>query len=269
LALSSNYSTYFQTVAGRHVSYEYSGHSRNTIVELSRMVHRGGQSKTTLGAAATVSSSKNYIDDVELEIQRRRLGGWEAFLDHRHYVGALTLDGGLRYHRGTWAFNTLRTPEEEVGEGTSRPSILSFSLRGNYPFQLGGQNFRYSGQWRQQRATNRLVSRDRFTIGGRYSVRGYDGDTTLSADNGYSVRNELGWNVAGSGQELYAAFDIGRVWGPLDEYLLGRTLSGGALGLRGGFKELRYDAFMSKPLSRPDGFPGNGLVTGFSLGYSF
>lgn len=271
LAFLSNYSNYHQTVAGHHVSYVYSGYSRHVSLELSRLVHRNGLSKTTLGSAAFVNSSRNYIDDVELEIQRRRMAGWEAFIRRHQYLGALTLDGELRYHRGTGAFQALRAPEEEVGEGTSRPELLNFSLRGQHPIHLGGQNFRYVGQWRQQWALDRrLVYRDRFSIGGRYSVRGYDGDVTLAADNGFTFRNELGWNIADSGQELYAAFDIGRVWGgAMEEFLPGRTLRGGALGLRGAVKGLQYDLFMSTPISRPNGFPGSDLVTGFSLVWNF
>ena len=269
LVFSTNYSNYHQTVAGYYVDYEYSGRSRTTSLELSRTVHRSGRSKTSVGAAAFTNGYRNFIDDVELKIQRRRMSGWEAFLRHHHTAGALTLDGELRYHRGTGAFKALRAPEEDVGEGTSRPVILNFSLRGQYPFQAGGQNFRYIGQWRNQWAFNRLVFQDRFSIGGRHSVRGYDGNTILTADNGFNLRNELGWSIANTGQELYVAFDAGRVWGPMDEYLLGRTLSGAAFGLRGAIKGLRYDVFASTPVHRPEKFPGNRLVTGFNVVWNF
>ena len=269
LAFSTNYSTYHQTVAGYYVNYEYSGRSNTTSLELSRAIHRGSRSKTSVGAAAFASSYRNFIDDVELKIQRRRMGGWEAFLRHHHIAGVLTLDGELRYRRGTGAFRSLRAPEEDVREGTSRPSILNFSLRGQYPFQVAGQNFRYIGQWRSQWAFCRLIFHDRFSIGGRYSVRGYDGNMSLAADNGFNFRNELGWNVVNSGQELYLAFDVGHVRGPMDEYLLGRTLSGAAVGLRGAIKGLRYDFFASTPVHRPDKFPGNWLVTGFNVVWNF
>ena len=260
---------YHQMVAGVSSNYEYSGESDNASLELSRVIHRTSRSKTSLSVAAFLNTSQNYIDKTELEIQRRRLAGWELGINHRQHFGSMTLDSDLRFHRGTGAFNSLRAPEEAVDEGTSRPEILTMSLRLQAPFKLWQQNFRYSSHWRQQWAFRNLLARDRFSIGGRYSVRGYNGDMTLSADNGFTFRNELAWALGKSGQELYTAVDVGRVWGPFDEYLLGQSLSGLALGLRGAIKRFSYDAFVSRPLNRPDGFPGPRWVAGFTTSLQF
>jgi hemolysin activation/secretion protein len=267
--VSTNYYDYHQEVAGYQSDYEYSGISRNTTLEAARVLHRGARSKTTASFSGFVHNSRNYIDDTEIEIQRRRMGGWEAAVNHRHYLGALTLDTEVRYHRGTGAFDALPAPEERVDEGSSRPEIWNLNLRAQYPFQLGDLNFRYLGNWRQQWAMNKLVSRDRLSIGGRYTVKGYSGDMTLSADNGFVFRNELGLALGQSGQELYAGLDFGRVWGPFDEYLLGQSLSGATLGLRGYFKGLNYDVFASRPVNRPEMFPGDRVVMGFNVGWQF
>lgn len=266
---STNYFRYHQNVAGLFQNYEYSGQSRNTSLEASRVIHRGAKSKTSVSFSGFVNDSHNFVDEVEIEVQRRRMGGWESRLDHRHYIGALTLDAGVTYHRGTGVFDSLEAPEDSLGEGTARPAILTYNLRGQYPFQIGAQNLRYIGTWRQQFAFDRLVARDRISIGGRYSVRGYDGEMTLSADNGYVFRNELGLALGQTGQELYAGLDFGRVWGPFDEYLLGQSLSGAALGLRGGYKDFNYDVFVSTPVRRPDFFPGDRVVAGFSVMWQF
>ena len=268
-SVNSNYYNYHQIVAGYASDYEYSGVSRNTNLEMTRIIHRGQKSKTSLSFAGFVNESRNYIDDTEIEIQRRRMGGWEAGASHRHYLGPVTLDADVRYHRGTGAFDALPAPEEQVGEGTSRPEILHLNLRVQYPFQIGDQPLFYSSSWRQQWALKRLVSRDRISIGGRYSVRGYDGEVTLSADNGFVFRNELALPLGQSGQQVYAGLDLGRVWGPDDEYLLGKSLSGAALGLRGYLKGCSYDVFAAMPLNRPQDFPGDSLQTGFNVTYQF
>ena len=267
--VSSNYYRYHQQVAGYQTNYEYSGTNHGTTLEAARVMHRGSKSKTTVSFSGFVNESRNYIDGTELEIQRRRMAGWEAAANHRHYIGALTLDAEARFHRGTGAFDALAAPEEMTGEGTSRPEILKINLRAQYPFQLGGLNFRYTGNWRQQWAFDKLVSRDRISIGGRYTVRGYDGDMTLSADNGFIFRNELGLALGQSGQELYTGLDFGRVWGPQDQYLLGNSLSGATLGLRGYFKGFSYDVFASTPVNKPKGFPGDKVQTGFSVAWQF
>ena len=40
-----------------------------------------------------------------------------------------------------------------------------------------------------------LDAQDRFAIGGRYTVRGYDGEASLSAERGWLLRNDLSWAV--------------------------------------------------------------------------
>ncbi|MDR3038656.1 MAG: ShlB/FhaC/HecB family hemolysin secretion/activation protein, partial [Candidatus Adiutrix sp.] len=76
---TSDYS-YEQKVAGYQTTYSYRGRSRNSKMELSRLLHRDGLSKTSLALAGFLNSSRNYVDDTELEIQRRMMSGWEAAL---------------------------------------------------------------------------------------------------------------------------------------------------------------------------------------------
>ena len=264
----SNYD-YHQRVVGYATDYVYSGESQNTGLELSRVIFRTAKSKTSLFIGGFLSTSRNYIDDTELEIQRRRMAGWEAGVNHRHFIGSATFDADFRYKRGTGAFNALRAPEEIIDEGTSRPQILSMNLRLNLPFAIKKQQFRFSSSWRQQWAFNKLLQRDRISIGGRYSVRGYDGEFTLAGDNGFTSRTELAYTIPKIRHEVYAAFDIGHVWGPGEEWLLGKTLSGTALGIRGAIKNFSYDAWISRPLSKPDRYPGDRWVYGFSANLSF
>lgn len=269
LSANTSYYRYHQVVAGQFTDYEYAGESRTTTVELSRVVHRTSNSKTTLAAAGFLTTSRNYMDDVEMEIQKRRMAGWEFGVSHRQHIGGTTLDADARFRWGSGAFGALPAPEEEVGEGTARPRVLTLNVRWRIPFKLGRLHFTYTPQWRQQWSFDTLVARDRFTIGGRYSVRGYSGDMTLSADNGFTFRNDLALALGKTGQELYLGVDVGRVWGPFADYLLGQTLSGAALGFRGGYKGFGYDVFISRPLNKPDRFPGSRWVAGFSASWQY
>ncbi len=40
-----------------------------------------------------------------------------------------------------------------------------------------------------------LITQDRFSIGGRYTVRGFDGETTLIGERGWLLRNDLGLSL--------------------------------------------------------------------------
>lgn len=264
---------YHQSVAGASQNYLYSGDSRNMEVFLSRVLYRDAQRKTTATIKAFSRSSHNYIDDAEIEVQRRRVGGWAAALNHREYFGKATLDLNLGYKRGTGAFNSEAAPEEAFGEGTSRFALWTMDASLNAPFKLGEQNLRYSGSWRWQHNRTPLTPQDRFSIGGRYTVRGFDGESTLMAERGWLLRNELGLMLGNSGQELYAGVDYGRVSGPSARWLLGNSLAGAVVGLRGGgfgwAPGLSYDVFVGTPIHKPQGFMAASTTAGFNLNWSF
>ena len=110
---------------------------------------------------------------------------------------------------------------------------------------------------------------DRFAIGGRHTVRGFDGENLLSAENGWLLRNELAWAYArDGGHELYLGLDHGEVGGASARWLAGKRLSGAVLGLRGTFKGLAYDFFAGTPVDKPTGFRTSSRVAGFNLVWS-
>lgn len=260
---------YYQAVAGANQTYIYSGTGRTAEAKLSRVIHRSGTGKTTASLRGYLQTSDNFIDDVEVGVQRRRMAGWEAALSQREFIGATTLDLDLAYRRGTGAFDALAAPEEAFGEGTARPKVISADATLAIPFTLGRLRLRYNGTWRAQWARTPLVPQDRFAIGGRYTVRGFDGDNVLSGDNGWLLRNDLGLALGASGQEIYLGLDHGEVGGPSSQLLAGTRLTGAVLGLRGGYKGFAYDLFGGWPLRKPDGFRTAANVAGFNLSWSF
>jgi len=269
LGLTANDYTFHQSVAGINQTYIFSGDTQNSDVKLSRLVYRDAVRKTSVSLRGWTRASKNFIDDTEIEIQRRRTSGWETGVGHREFIGRATLDMNLAYRRGTGAMDALPAPEEAVGAGTSRLKLVTADAQLAVPFEVSGQSFRYSLAWRAQWNRTPLMPQDRFAIGGRYTVRGFDGENLLSADRGWLIRNDLGLALGGSGQALYLGADYGEVSGPSSAYLAGKRLAGVVLGLRGGYKRLSYDIFAGQPLSKPEGFKTADTTTGFNLNSSF
>ncbi|MCY1491061.1 Filamentous hemagglutinin transporter protein FhaC [compost metagenome] len=266
-ATASGYK-YRQTVAGYSQNYVYSGTSDNAEVRLSHLLYRDATRKTGAYVRGWGRQSKNYIDDTEIEVQRRRTGGWELGLTHREHLGASTLDASLAYRRGTGAFGSLAAPEEDFGEGTSRMKVITADAQLMVPFQIASQRLRYIGSWRAQWDRTPLVPQDRFSIGGRYTVRGFDGELTLMGERGWVIRNDLGL-MLGAGQELYFGVDYGRVGGASTRWLNGTNLAGSVLGLRGGVRGFYWDLFAGTPLHKPQGFKTDSLTTGFNLSWSY
>lgn len=262
-------SSYFQTVAGTTQDYIYSGSSSNADIKLSRLIYRDAIRKTTMSLKAFVRESQNFIDDLEVEVQRRRVGGWEFGIGHKEFIMDATLEGNLSYRRGTGSFGTLPAPEEIYGEGTSLFSLIVADASFIFPFKFNGQKWRYNTNWRAQFNQTPLTPQDRFAIGGRYTVRGFDGESSLIAERGWYSRNDLSLLLGDSGQEIYIGLDHGEVAGPSSELLVGTVLTGSVFGLRGATKGMQYDIFVGKPIFKPNGFKTPASIAGFILNYSF
>lgn len=264
---------YHQTVAGSFVNYEYSGRSRNANFELSRVIHRNESQKTTLSYGIGLRESHNYIDDSEIDIQRRKTTNWHVGLQHRHYIGDMTLDVNTTYQKGVRWFGAERAPEEDYiddeDKATALSDIFNLNLDLAVPFAIKSQHFRYNIDYQGQYTRHgKLTSPDQFAIGSRWTVRGFDGELTLKADRGWFVRNELSW-LAPRNHELYLGLDTGGVSGAHSENLLGRHLTGTAIGLRGNNYGLYYDMFASKPIDKPEGFKTDSVSLGFNVNWQF
>lgn len=269
LAVTSSEYDYHQNVAGVNQNFQYRGESRNNELRLSRLVYRDAVRKTTLWSSLWTRSSDNFIDDTQIQQQHRRMAGWQAGFNHREFIGPATLDLGASYRRGTGAHGSLEAPEEAIGDGSSRSKIILADAQWQVPFSAYGQRLRYLGAWRGQWNRTELVPQDRFSIGGRYSVRGFDGENILAADRGWTLSNELGLALGSSGQELYTGIDYGEVGGNSADYLVGRRLAGAVVGVRGGYRNLSYDWSWGTPLKKPDGFETGHFTSAFTVALSF
>ncbi len=268
LGMTHSQNSYYQSVAGANQDIVYSGTSSNSELKLSRLIYRDQTQKTTLSARAFQRTANNFIDDSEVGVQRRIVGGWEIQLAQRSFIGAVTLDAALAFRHGTGAFGALPAPEQAFGEGTSRLQLATADVSIHTPFSLAGYQLRYSGNWRAQWNRTPLTPQDRLAMGGRNTVRGFDGESSLSAERGWLIRQDIAMALGTSGQELYIGLDHGQVGGFSSQFLAGRRITGAVIGMRGSLKTLGYELFAGQPLKKPEGFRTAGTTAGFSLNWS-
>ncbi len=265
---SANYNNYdyHQQIANANEPLTYSGKSQNAKFTVSRLLFRNQMHKTTLNMSVYRRHSTNQVNGVSIDQQHRRTAGWEVGLSQHSYLGNSVLDASINWRRGTGAFGALRAPEEAYHAGSSRPSILTGDISLNQPLPWAEKSWRYYTSLRGQWSNHPLTPQDRLAIAGRYTVRGFDGEQSLSGEKGVIWRNELAWNVLSSGHELYLGADYGRVDGLGTRYLAGRQLAGSVLGVRGAlWQRFSYDLFAGVPLHKPDSFHTSGATAGFSI----
>ncbi len=260
---------WLQTVAGLTEDVEYSGRSRVRTFDVGRVVHRSARSKTSLNLALTQRRSRNYIRDVEVEIQRRETAYWDLSLSNRYFLDRATLDSSISYRKGTRWFGANPAPEEASDSGTALSEIVHLRTALSLPFELGGERFRWNSRFFRQWTDTPLTSQDQLTIGGRYSVRGFDGEVSLAADRGWYLQNDVGWLIPDSNTELFLGFDYGRVSGKGSEFLTGRRLAGVSLGLRGNFGGFNYQLSAGRPVSRPRGFSTDDSTLDIDLSWEY
>lgn len=275
LNANASHYTYHQTVAGVNQDYLYSGDSDNISLNASHLVHRDAKSKTWLTMDGFTKSQKSYIDDTQIDVQRRKISGWTAGIRHETRLGQSQLNTDISIQRGTGAFNALTPPESLFNEGAARTPIYKLNLNFATPIKISN-NYQagYQANLKAQYAQEALVPSERMSIGGRYSVRGFDGERALSGDIGVILRQDVSFPIKQSNHSLYLALDAGSIAmqnKEQDKLLLGHTLVGGAIGIKGQIKpfKLNYDFFAGHPIRQPKYFGDKDWVGGMSLGVEF
>lgn len=276
LFASASKSTYRQTVAGFEDPIVYGGTTRQVQAGVSVVPYRGTRYKGTASFSLSRKRVSSTLNDVDIEVQRRDVTGYSFNLGHRQYLDSIVLDigGGVQ--------GTLPSLSDRPGyvygdpDWDGRSTIVMANASLYAPFKIAGQSLAYQGTWQIQHAKTAIVPADYFTIGNRYTVRGFDGQMTLAAEDGWSLRNDLSLSLASlgiPGQQLYAGLDVGRVGGPSAQYLSGRTLVGAAVGLRGTlsmpYLNASYDFSAGWPLHKPESLKTASTVFAAALMFEF
>ncbi|GFZ93220.1 transporter [Dyella caseinilytica] len=262
---------YHQTVEGSAQTFVSSGTSKAIDLVAQRLLYRDQHSKTTAELHVGKRLAHSYIEDVELDSQRRNMSTLEAAIAQRRYIGNAQLDLRLAERFGVPWFGGEHDPaDHRPDDPTFRYHLTTLDASLTQPFTLGKQPVQWTSEFHGQYTDNHLYGSEYIGIGGRYTVRGFDGDQTLAAAKGWYWRNTLSLPVGHWPFVFYAGIDAGRVSGPGTDYIPGNTaLSGGFFGLRGIYRQLSWDAFIGKALHGGDLVPNARPASGFQLVYSF
>jgi hemolysin activation/secretion protein len=278
MTISGSQSRFEQIVQGTTARFLSSGESQSSEVRYQQNLWRTASSKFGLQAGVSLRKSKSFLEDVELIVQRRRTINVETGATYKQLIGDASIDTELSYRKGTaWnnAQDDLANADIDSSSGlTLRPRIWSATFDVSAPFKLGELNWRYEGRFKAQTTSNLTTSSDQISIGSRGSVRGFDGDAVLLAENGWYLHNDFSTALALAEQSPwqllpYVGIDLGRVWGPSEQLLVGQKLAGLALGLKGRYKSLQWDAAVGTPLFRPKHFKTDNFNPYLSVTYAF
>lgn len=268
-SLSASESAYHQRIEGAASSFVSSGKSQNMEVKINYLFHRDQFGKSSLQFRTAKRWSHSYIDDTEVAVQKRNTTLAEIALIHEHNIGQAQLDATIAYRWGAPWF----------GAQTDSNNLPATSPRYRYgleildatlitPFKIKEHPFNYSATLRAQNTNTALYASEWFSIGNRWTVRGFDGESALGAEKGFFLRNEIIMPIQDTSQSAYVGVDVGKVFGDNVPNLLGDKLAGMTAGMRGALmKGMTYEIFAGAPLYKPQHYRTEDMTVGFSLMY--
>ena len=259
---------YAQIINAAYNLYTYKGRSESDSLSLAYTFYRDSNFKNSAYVKLFKRKNKNYLEDYELDNQARRNAGYEVGVKSSWNSYNQAFSAKLAYKKGTGIFNSQPDPLEDSGEATSRFALINLNLNYKYKFKLP---LSYDLNINARYGLNKLSLQDKFSIGGYYSVRGFDGESSLVGNHGVSVRNTLSYNYYKS-NSIYAGLDAGMVRAASSGIKDKNTLAGYAIGLRGSIKahnNLSYDISVSKPLYKPKSFETKSTNVNFIISYEF
>lgn len=268
VSVYGSHSTYLQQFKGNYSTTDYESKNRYYSATVDRLLSHTRSQKTTLSARIFKSSSRYYFGGSELSVMRKQNPAWELSLRHQHYFDKKIVDAGISIQRRLGWLSSMATPEENAGLYTRQARLLRADIKALMKFDLTGNYFSYAPHFSLQLSPDNLSSDNKFNIGSRWSVRGFDGENTLSSSQGWFLRNDFIWDTPLPGQQFYVGVDIGKIIGS-DDYQQGKVLSGVVTGLRGDVLSTQYDLFVGTPLTKPESYHTDALNMGFSLQWRY
>ena len=263
-------SKYHQTVESRPYDFISAGDTNISTVSWDYVLHRSSSMKTSMDIRLKKRNSHSFINDVELPIQAMHQTSLEVGYAERLYIDRDTLYFRIAHRFG---LGWLGAQEEKTYPDApkTRYRLWLFDMDYIHPFTFGHRPATFTtslhGQWTMNE--QRLYGVDMISMGGRYTVRGFDGETTLMGTNGWYLRNEFATKFPKQQAELYLGLDVGAVYGYGADLYNGHAIAGAAIGLRGAINTLSYDVFAAAPIQKPEGFHTPDVTYGFSIGLKF
>lgn len=261
---------YHQTINSMATPFISSSHAKTVRGSWNHVFHRDRTTKRSWDIIISKRNAKNYINDVEIAVQRANTASLEVGISERRYIKKNTLYSRAAIKQGVGWFGSQ--PEYGNGAPSTRYTQLLLDVDYQIPRIWGHRpasiTTSFHGQWTL--GDKRLFSRDMISLGNRYTVQGFDGENTLMAESGWYMRNEVASYILKWKSSVYANIDFGAVYGPSTEVLTGKFIAGTSLGIRGQFKSgLFYDVFVGAPLYKPSGYKTDSVTAGFQAGVRF
>lgn len=259
--LSYRKSNYEQLVAGGISNYKSDGNTKTYTATLNYKLYHDQNNRVSVGTFVSQYQSKNYMSDALIQTSSYDLSKTGAMIDYMYQIADFYTYIALNYTKGVDWFDAYN------------PTYLDekYSLY-TVDFSLVKQifDYQYALNAHYQHSNYQLFSTNQISIGGPYSIRGYNKEG-LSGNTGYYVRNELSYTFKSKlfdyfEPTCFVALDGGEI--KKEEDTNGGKLLSDTLGIKLKKDSLDLTIYYSMPLYKEDVSVTKNFF-GVSLNYKF
>jgi hemolysin activation/secretion protein len=240
---------YQQLVEGVAVSFITRGASANHSLSWDYMAYRGQRDKLGIGMSFSRKQSKNYLEDVFLDTSSRVLYMWEVGPSYTRHLNQGVLNSSFKWYRSVnwWGAKEKLVSAESDFQFNKYTLDSSVSLN----FDVAEQPLSYQSSLSLFYAPQNIIASEGLTLGGRYSIRGMEGDGLFGYSGGY-WRNQVTFIhplKLGGHINFYAGIDLGRVD---DRASVPASVAGSAVGIVLAVAGINFDVAYARALRQPD-----------------
>jgi hemolysin activation/secretion protein len=260
-----NGSEYEQLVSGDVQSFVSSGTTFDNKLKATYLMYRNSKVKWSLNSALRVRDRRGYINDTEVLVQRRNLTDIDIGASFRSYLDNGVLDASVNVIQG---LDWLDAEEKSVSVQTPEYRYVSGMIAASQRLEFFSRKGQLSTQFFAQWADTPIYSLDWYNNGGRYTVRGFDSEHSISGEHGWRLKNEFQFPVFFTGNNMFIGLDIGGVSGTGSQAYKDKEIMGISTGLKGVYKSIGYDVFVAMPFIQIGSSTEDSIETGFKLTWS-
>lgn len=184
---------YFATINDQNNSYNISGQTLSKTFQLDKTLIRGQAFKTKLGTELNLKDTKSFSQNTINSVGTHKLSILTIFNENSFYTKKGTIFLKPSLVQGLDIFDA-RSDTKDITSNEAHAQYKLARLYGYYntQFNIPKSNIplNYLLTFDSQLSQDSLYGTEKFSIGDRYSVRGFD-ENSISGDNGYYVRNDL------------------------------------------------------------------------------
>ncbi len=243
--------------------YPYRNQSKTQTIAIERNIYRAQTSRLTIQLSVEDYRKKAYIRNTELRIQRIHKFNIAAGMKYTTYYPNGMLNALLNVSHESYRQPAhLASPSAKTVPGIVGTVDISYLQQGKW----ANHSVQYRLLFHGQKRTQARYSIDELAIGGRYTVRGFTGERTLSGKDGWYMQQE--WTLGNHAIKPFLGWDIGAVYHSA-EPLSGHVLSGVSVGITAMFKNGYASLSCSTPIIRPHSWSGDRWVSYIEAGINF